>query len=412
MVGSGASLSGIVTVEGNLFKDNGGPGIQNDGVTGPLPAAYNSWGDLAGPTGPLGDGVGSNVSYIPWTFAELFLDVQPDTEAAVGHVLETTGFDVKLKADAAKLYGMTFVFTYDMAKLTLGSATFSAPWAGRCRVIPGLSAGTIGYYCNLLNEASPDPEWEADGGTIATFHFTALSGTPGNGPWPALFDISHLETETSTSAIGGQKVFVNNAGFNAPTIPQRDISDPDDGQIIIERGASYTGFVDLQGRLSDSLAVCSAYNQATIAGAIELADGSSASSGAYTTAHIPPNWMGIGNTYYIVVDRWLFLSTTAYGATSFGHSRTLDAYPLTLLPNAYLLGGDATNDETILVNDLSCIGGDYGKTSGFTVCGGDPAHGVPGTGLSDVNEDGCVNVQDLSLAGGNLYKTASPWTVP
>jgi len=342
-----------------------------------------------------------------FTFAEIYLDMKPDTEAVVRHVLETNAFDVKLKADAAKLYGLTFVFTYDTGKLTLGSTTFVAPWAGRCTALPGLPAGTIGYFCNLVLNLPPtpsDPEWDADGGTIATFHFTAFSGTPGNGPWPALFDISHLETDTSASAIGGQKVFVNNAGFNAPTIPQRDITDADDGQIIIERGANYTGFVDLQGRLSDNLAVCRVYNQAVKSGAIQLANGTSASSGAYTTAHLPPNWLGIGNTYYLVVDRWLFLSTTPLAESSFRHSRLLDSYPTTTLPTVFLLGGDATNDEVILVNDLSCIGGDYGKTSGFTVCGG--------TGLSDVNEDGRVNVQDLSLAGGNLYKTLSPWTVP
>ena len=236
-----------------------------------------------------------------------------------------------------------------------------------------------------------------------TFGFTAFSGTPGNGPWTALFDISHLESDTSASAKGGQKVFVNNAGFNDATImPERDITDGDDGQIIIERGANYTGFVDLQGRLSDSLAVCRAWNQAAKAGAIELANGTSASSGAYTTAHIPPHWLVIDNTYYLTIDRWLFLSTTPAAATEFQHSRILDAYPTTTLPTVFLLGGDATNDEQILINDLSCIGGDY--LGSGVVCGTD--------GWSDVNEDGLVNIQDLSLAGGNFYKTYSPWTVP
>jgi hypothetical protein len=611
VLGSGTTLSGIVTIEGNLFKDNGGPGIVHNGV-GTLPATYNSWGDLAGPTGPLGDGVGTNVTYIPWTFAEIYFDMEPLTvfveslepswtapggggvfsayigppdydyvspgstavydgreagiikagltpdpddghywdeglfafkptitidefaastlsyevvnqagvnpvwmtieidtgvvgdrgdnttyqhvpttnpagwhtvdaaaglwqkwnddmgdtsgnplislgdvatahtgcnvvraylrlgmgdsynnggtgtigwvdkaviggvtydfvvsgrEEVVRHVLEGTEFDVELEADAAKLYGLTFQFTYDTAKLTLGPITFAAPWAGRCTVLPGLPSNTVGYFCNLLNEATPDPEWDADGGTIATFHFTAFTGTPGNGPWTALFDISHLEADTGASAIGGQKVFVNNAGFNDATImPDRDITDADDGQIIIERGANYTGFVHLQGRLEDTAAVCRVWSQAAKAGAVELANGTSASSGAYTTAHLPPNWLVIDNTYYLTIDRWLFLTTTPTAESSFRHSRLLDSYPTTALPDVSLLGGDATNDEVILVTDLSCIGGDYGKTSGFTACGG--------TGLSDVNEDGLVNVQDLSLCGGNLYKTFSPWTVP
>ena len=403
VVGSGVTLSGVVTIEGNLFKDNGGSGVEHNG-NGTLPAAYNSWGDLAGPAGPLGDGVGSDVTYIPWTFAEIFLDMYPDTEAVVHHVVETTSFDVALKADAAKLYGVVFRFSYDNTKLTLNSTTFSAPWAGRCTVLPVLDPDEIGYFCSLLNEVPPDPEWDADGGTIATFSFTAFSGTPGNGPWTALFDISPLEFDTEASAIGGQKVFVNNAGFNDPTASQRDITDGDDGQIIIERVANYTGLVDLQGRYNDGLAVCRVYNQSAKAGAVELANGTTNSSGSYTTAHIAPNWLSYGSTYYLIIDRWLFLPTTPSSGLTFLHSRLLDTYPLTPLPTVFLLGGDATNDERISVHDLACIGGDYGRTSGFNLCGG--------PGLSDVNEDGRVSVHDLSLAGGNLYKTFSPWTVP
>jgi len=405
-VGTGVTLGGVVTVEGNLFKDNSGPGVLNEGATIPLDATYNSWGDLLGPAGPLGDGVGANVSFAPWTFAELFLDMAPDTEAVERHVVEATGFDIKLKADAAKLYGMTFVFTYDTAKLTLGTTTFAAPWAGRCTVLPGLPAGAIGYFCSLQNEVPPDPEWDADGGTIATFHFTAFTGTPGDGPWTALFDISHLEVDTGASAIGGQKVFINNAGFNDPTIPERDITDVglDDGRIIIERLASFAGYVDLQGRLNDSLAAVRVYNQALKSGAVELANGTSASSGAYTTVAISPHWLGVGNTYYLAADRWLYLPTTPLASPSFYNSRLLDGVPSTLLPKAFLLGGDATNNEKIDIGDLSCIGGDYNRRSGFNLCGG--------TGLSDVNEDNWVNVQDLSMAGGNLYKEHSPWTVP
>ncbi len=405
-VGTGVTLGGVVTIEGNLFKDNGGPGVVNDGATVPLIATYNSWGDLAGPAGPLGDGVGSNVTYEPWTFAELFLDLAPDTEAIERHVVEATGFDIKLKADAAKLYGITFVFTYDTAKLTLNTTTFAAPWVGRCNAIPDLPEGTIGYFCSLQNEVPPDPEWDADGGTIATFHFTAFMGTPGNGPWTALFDIAHLEVDTNASAIGGQKVFVNNAGFNDPTIPDRDITDIglDDGRIIIERLANFTGYVDLQGRLNDSLAAVRVYNQAPKNGAVELSNGTSASSGAYTTVAIAPYWLGLGNTYYLAVDRWLYLPTTPLASLSFYNSRLLDGVPSTPLPKAFLLGGDATNNEIVDIGDLSCIGGDYNRRSGFNLCGG--------TGLSDVNEDHWVNVQDLSMAGGNLYKEFSPWTVP
>ncbi len=41
--------TGVITINGNLFKANGGPGVTYGG-SGALNATYNSWGDLAGPT--------------------------------------------------------------------------------------------------------------------------------------------------------------------------------------------------------------------------------------------------------------------------------------------------------------------------------------------------------------------------
>jgi parallel beta-helix repeat protein len=417
LVDADVDLTGVVTIEGNLFKVNGGNGIQHngtvyqDGLPFPLPAEYNSWGDPAGPSGPLGDGVGSlhpdAVDFDPWTYVESFFDVWPDTLALERHVPEDSSFDVALKADAVNLYGITFQFTYDTARLTLNSTTFSAPWAGRCAPLPGLPAGTIGYYCSLqAGTAGPppvpaDPEWTATAGTIATFNFTANT-LPSDFPLTAYLDLSHLETDTSASAIGGQKVFVNNAGFNDPSATARDITDTDDGRIVIESLANYTGFVDLQGRTNDSGALVEVYSQAAKGGAVKLAEGTSASSGAYTTAHVSPNWLVATSTYWFQVDRALYLPTTAIAADDYDDSKQLDVVPLKALAKVVLLGGDATNNNEIDVGDLSCIGGDYGKTSGFTACGG--------TGLSDVNGDGIVNIQDLSMCGGNLYKNSSPWT--
>ena len=45
-----ATPTGVITINGNLFKANGGPGVTYGGG-GSLNATYNSWGDLAGPTG-------------------------------------------------------------------------------------------------------------------------------------------------------------------------------------------------------------------------------------------------------------------------------------------------------------------------------------------------------------------------
>ena len=72
-----ANLGGVVTINGNLFKDNTLNGVQNNGSAGTLDATYNSWGDNAGPAGTDGDDVGLNVAYKPWNFAEIYFDVDP-----------------------------------------------------------------------------------------------------------------------------------------------------------------------------------------------------------------------------------------------------------------------------------------------------------------------------------------------
>jgi hypothetical protein len=401
-------------VQGNLFKQNGGNGVQNDDALYTLDATYNSWGDLNGPTVLNGDGVDSTgVTYAPWSFAELYLDMVPETNASVVHVNETNTFSVKLKADAAKLYGLSFTIKWDTANLTYGGIAWSAPWASRkCFALPGLAANEIGYSCNLeAGPGTPDAEWDATEGTIATLTFTANTMPPGNGTWDSFFDIYHEEADTSANAVGGVKVFVNNAGYDTPG-PRGNITDTDDGHVIIDGLANYTGYVDLQGRANDSGATLEVYNQATRSLATKLAQGTSDSSGSYTTGYVLLNQLVINNTYWLYVDRALYLPTTAVAELSYGQNHILDVRPLTDLNTVILLGGDATNDNEIDINDASCIGNDYGKTSGFTECGSTITPPTHSGGSSDVNGDGKVNNSDLTLMGGNFYKTSSPWPTP
>jgi hypothetical protein len=403
-----ATPSGVITINGNLFKANGGHGVVYGG-SGALNATYNSWGDLGGPMAGNGDGVGAGVSYIPWTFSELFMDVDPPANALTRSVPETTSFDVALKVDAAKLYGMAFQFTYDPTKLTLNTTTFSAPWAGACMPILPYVPGQVKYRCNLLH---PTPEYDAAGGVIATFNFTANIMSPGNGPWPTYFDISVDPLETSTAAKGGIKVFVNNAGFGAPSVPSRDITDADDGEIIIVGLANYTGFVDLQGNTNDSGATLLVKNQLAKLGSVDLASGTSTPSGAYTTAHLSPEVVLVGSTYWLQFDAPLHLPTTAMATSpsylilpsDWLNSALAANRPLTTLANAFLLGGDATNNDVVNLDDATCIGAVYLQP--FTDCSG-----LPGSS-PDVRTDGAVNLYDLVLMGSNYYLTSSPWTQP
>ena len=394
-----AALSGIVTVEGNLFKANG-VGISSAVA---LDAEYNSWGTKAAPAAM------ANVDADPWTFSEIYFDVDPLTanDQYVRHVNETNLFDVTLMADAENLNGLSFKFTYDAVKLTLNTKTLQGVWDGACEELLPQPPGAVAYRCTLTS----GPEW--DGGAIATFNFTANAGPTGNGPWTALFDVAHAVADTSSAAVGGVKVFVNNAGFDAPSTADRDIAETpaDDGQIIIDGLANYTGFVDLQGRANDSGALFEVHNQALKSGATVYANGTTASSGKYTTAYASTWQLVIGQTYWFQVDRALYLPTTAVASyissvipTDWQHSKVLATRPLESVATVMLLGGDATNDNVIEVSDATCIGGRYGQAP--AACGSG--------GTSDVNEDGKMDILDLTLMGGNYGKTASPapaaWT--
>ncbi|MBK8986883.1 MAG: hypothetical protein IPM39_12545 [Chloroflexi bacterium] len=408
LVNSGVTLGGVVSIQGNLFKANGGNGIQHDG-NGSLPATYNSWGDVAGPAGANGDGVSANVTVLPWTFAEVYMDVDPTTagDQYQRDVNENDTFTVNLMVDAANLYGISFRFSYDDDLLTEPPLNFSfvSPWdTAYCQEYDDLLDNEIGYQCALTGAT----EWQ--GGAVATVSFTANGpGLTANGPWSALFDISHLEADTSAGALNGAKVFVNNAGFNAPSTTDRNITDTNDGQIDITGLANFTGFVDLQGRANDSGTVVEVFNVANKTASVLLAQGTSDAGGGYTTAYEGLNQLFIGSTYYFQINRPLYLPTTILVSLDsinnpvpeeWANSAGASLRPFTSLNTVVLLGGDATNDNVITITDASCIGGQYGGAP--DVCGVD--------GIGDVNGDGVVNILDLTLMGGNFEKNSSPWT--
>lgn len=402
-VNSGVSIGGVTTIQGNLFKVNGGNGVQNDSGTS-INAEYNSWGADQGPTVLGGDGVSANVDYDPWTFAEVYLDVDPITggDQVVRGVNESTSFNVDLKVDGENLYGVSFRFTYDPYYLTFNTPpTFVAPWAGNCSVVGSPPTGTFAYTCYLTS----GPAW--DGGTVATFNFTANGPSlTGDGPWSTTYDISHLTADTNAGAQGGVKVFVNNAGYNAPSTGDRDITDAVDGTINITGIAQFTGFVDVQGRPNDSGAVVQVYNQLATSGATLLANGTSASSGKYTTSYISPYLLTVGTTYYFQVDRALYLPTTVKNpslAVSWAQSKSMATRPLTSLATFVLLGGDATDNDKVDLDDATCIGNQYGLPAAACLVN-------PLTSSSDVNGDGATSILDLVLFGGNYGQSASPWT--
>ena len=406
-VNSGVTIGGVINVYGNLFKVNGGNGIQNDGVTN-LPALYNSWGDIDGSalvTG--GDGVSGNVDASQPTFLEYFMDMVPDTLATSRRAASGSSFDVMLKGDARKVNGIAFKLLYNSAVLQLNSATYQGTWAGAAAscLTPAPVAGVVEGACFLTTG-----EWDGDAAPIIKLDFTVL--TLPSSPYPSALDILHSDAVTNAGAYGGAKVYVNNAGYGLPSDPARDIKDTNDGELILGNLANYTGYVDLQGRANESGATLLTKNVADKAASVSYASGTSVSGGAYTTAHLSPWVMFQGETFWLQFDRALYLPTTAMmpqpgipsppaPPATWQHSKLLLTAPTTPLLSVILLGGDGTDDDAIDILDAGCMGNSYRRAS---VCVGGPG------ASSDVNGDGLTDILDLSLMGGNYYKAASPWT--
>lgn len=404
-IDAGVGLEGVVTIEGNLFKENGTTGIQNDSGTA-IEAQYNSWGHIDGPA--AGDTVSANVDATNWTFFEPYVDVIPDTNATLREVIEGDTFMVALKMDAAKLYGMSFKLTWNSTYLNLNTVTFASFWADKCTSL-STTPGEISYHCHL---EFTDAQRDVVGDTILTMNFTTKTGTAliGNGPWESFFDIYHLEADTSAGAASGAKIWVNNAGFGSPSASNRDIVDSDDGKVIITGIANYSGKVILEGRTDYSGAGVYVFYDELKDTPLEMAGATSDTNGQYYTAHISPNVLMIGSTYYLFIDRDLYLPTTIMGIddniipnppipTVWEHSKPLTMRLYTPLATVTLLGGDATNDDVIDILDAGCIGGGYGLTP--QACGTG--------GWTDVNGDGVVNMLDVTLMAGNYTRNYSAW---
>ncbi|MBK8986876.1 MAG: DUF4082 domain-containing protein [Chloroflexi bacterium] len=173
--------------------------------------------------------------------------------------------------------------------------------------------------------------------------------------------------------------------------------------------AQFTGFVDLQGRANDSGAVVEVFDIANKASSTLLASGASAAGGGYTTAFHGTRQLEVGTSYYLQINRPLFLPTTILVADDWQHWANLVERPLTALNTVVLLGGDATNSSDIGIGDAACIGGAFGSTTpGKCSLPGEPGYDPAST--PDVNGDGAVNILDLTLMGGNYGRSFSPWT--
>ena len=101
-----AEPAGEVMIQGNLFMDNTGLGI--DAGTYTVPAQYNAWGNVAGAND--GDGASENVDWANWTHADLFLESSGTVYA--NQVVKDDEIVYEIYGDLANVQGVEFTLSF------------------------------------------------------------------------------------------------------------------------------------------------------------------------------------------------------------------------------------------------------------------------------------------------------------
>jgi hypothetical protein len=291
---------------------------------------------------------------------------------------KTTTVDLNL-ADVANLYGYQFTVRYDQTKAS------------------AVGAFVDDYFTTAVPAFKPlgPPPWNAD-----------CTATPGT----CRFSVTHTSPQVAVSGSGtlARITFTGVApGAFDVTIANDELSDIDGALLTHTLGgplpmtvcglATVSGFVTMQGRPGDivNAGTVTLSEQAPTHFSPVASVPFNPANGAYSIE--VPYWPG-GSSYKIEAAHGLYLTNSKMFPTVSGNLANV---------NTRLWGGDATNDGKVKIADLGCIGGAFGQSPVTTICGGPtPAP----TGSPDINADNKVNVQDLSIAGGNFDKCGEqPW---
>jgi hypothetical protein len=255
--------------------------------------------------------------------------------------------------DVTNLFGIELELTFDPSIVEVVGAQLTP---GSCPipdfvVVNEASAGTIRYAATSL---SPSPPC-SPGGVVASITFEGLAA----GTSPVSFT-SWLLADPDGIPIGVESVT--------------------DGEVVVIEIGTIEGFVDLQGRSDDSGAeVCATDGGPPICTLTDTA--------GYYQLDVPQD------TYDVTVEMERYLDGLKTGVF-------VPAGSVVTLPSVKLLGGDANEDDTVNILDLSLIGGKFGLNDG------DPGWDA----RADINNDLTINILDIVLAASNFLATSPvPW---
>jgi hypothetical protein len=354
--------AGTVQVQGNLFMDNDGFGLN---APSNLDVTYNAWGDVDGPESGV-DLPTVITSSAPWTHVDLFLN-DTGTTLFEDEVLVTThsSYDTityEVKANLMNATGADFELSYDDSKLEVVDTN-------------------LGSVFTTPVEASEGTGSVIDDSVPGVISFAGYSHDEQSGEGVVLFEVTFKGIEAGTSALSfGEDMFSMAPENGGPSV-NIYATELADGEVLVRDHFSVIGTVSMQGRSERSgvLMTLSAQN-------FGYGPFSATSTGLISSNNLSFSEV-VEDLYLITIEQDRYLDVTS------ASNKTIDVNGALSLAAIELLGGDVNGSDAIGVDDASVIGGDYGRS------------GTENTG--DANFDGVVNIQDLALVGGNFDLTSA-----
>ncbi|NTW99929.1 MAG: hypothetical protein HGB35_08400, partial [Geobacteraceae bacterium] len=355
--------TGVIDIQGNNFEHNTGFGIlAPTGST--FSIKYNSWNFSTGPGTLYADKVSGfdAAYYTPWTYAKLSL-TEP---LGLNKVAKNDSITYTFSTSVQQVLGVDLTITFNKTALEYVSSNVAST-AFPVEQILDTSAAASDGIIKFHGVGTGHLPVSLDGQEIMKVTF--------KGKTVGAYDIK-TSVQYAMSQANGPSNWVYDSAFPTPS----NISAGE----VIQNYKAVTGTISMQGRVARDGAVVKFWQTD-----VEKFTG--------TTSNQITNNISVADVLFgsyvvsVVKDGYLDINTTMARSATFSNT----AFTINSLE---LKGGDANDDDAIDVSDATLIGGDYGKTSGFT-------------DFTDINSSGKVDIYDLALMGGNYDATSSDTVV-
>jgi hypothetical protein len=318
----------------------------------PLP----EYGNLIQITVPPNDTDPSDNEFIDVAYPRIPVVVEIAPASSSVPISGTAAVDV-LISDVVDLYGVSLVINFDPNFVEVEDA----------------DPGTSGVQIALGNCPSPDMVTEnaVDNGTgVITYSVSSLSpSVPCDGSG-VIATITFHGLQVGTSPVQFTDLLL--ADSNGQPIEAEIF----DGSVSVTDAGNIDGIIQLQGRSDHSgVNVCAWETGSPVECALTDASG-------YYELQVE------GGIYTVTADIERYLDSEKIGVF-------VAAGGTTTLSTVTLLGGDANNDCTVNILDLSFMGARY------TLSCGDPGWDEN----ADINNDCTINILDIVLGGSNYLST-------